>query len=205
MKVHYESCKDIFDEEKGFGENCVKEMLEALAAQILAYSNSRRDYYKNAYGIDLIIHFDELRAVQAVVDALEDLLRIKQFHTVIYPNKLKYAAYLSYWWLQRQPLMFSINEKDKEKFFKVATKEDVARIVNVNAHWLVAFVMSMIFSEKQTVCAQNKAFVEAWVQECNYIYYYFCYRAISPKSIEAFLSTAIMHPIWEVREGIKID
>lgn len=57
------------------------------------------------------MNYDILRANQALIDTLEDLKRLKEFHPIHYPNRLKCAAYLAYWWLQRQPLTFYVSEE----------------------------------------------------------------------------------------------
>ena len=133
-------------------------------------------------------------------------LRLKEFHPVQYPNRLKCAAYLAYWWLQRQPLTFSVPENKHREFFDKVKKEDVARLIHANAFWLVAYVFGELFSADELPCAgENAQFAKQWDIGFDYIFYYFCYRARSPKSIEAFLATTLLHPTWEVKEGVYFE
>ena len=138
MHIQYESYKDILDEKTGFGKKIVDEIIDNVVEQVTAYCQQRAEYYSDQYQIQLDINYDELRANQAIIDTLEDLKRLKEFHPVQYPNRLKCAAYLAYWWLQRQPLTFSIPDDQQEEFFKKASKEDIARVIHANAFWLVA-------------------------------------------------------------------
>lgn len=205
MNIQYEDYSDILCEEKGFGRKIVEEIIDNIVEQITLYCQQRQEYYKDTYDIEIEIIYDVLRANQAIIDTLEDLKRLKEFHPVEYPNRLKCAAYLAYWWLQRQPVMFVIPDEKQEEFLKKASKEDVSRLIHANAFWLVAYVFGELFTADELACAKNVSFQKQWDLEFDYIFYYFCYRANSPKSIEAFLSTTILHPTWEVKEGVYFE
>lgn len=203
MHIQYENYKDLLSEKEGFGLKIIEEIVDNIVAQVILYCQAQEKYYKDTYGIELEINYDVLRANQAIIDTLEDLKRLKEFHPVQYPNRLKCAAYLAYWWLQRQPLTFSVPEEREEEFFKKVKPVDVARVIHANAFWLVVYVFGELFTAKKLPCAdENPQFQKQWNLELDYIFYYFCYRADSPKSIEAFLATAILHPVWEVKEGV---
>lgn len=204
MHVQYESYEHILSEDRGFGRKIVEEIVDNIAEQLTAYCQNRRSYYANKYNVKLVIHYDVLRANQAIIDTLEDLMRLKEFHPVQYPNRLKCAAYLSYWWLQRQPLTFSVPDDQQDSFLTNARKEDIAKLIHANAFWLVAYVFGELFSANELSCAEE-SFQKQWDMAFDYIFYFFCYRATSPKAIEAFLATAVLHPIWEVKEGIYIE
>lgn len=206
MHIQYEKYSDILSEKEGFGTKIVEEIIDNIVEQVTLYCQERERYYKDIYGIEIEINYDVLRANQAIIDTLEDLKRLKEFHPVQYPNRLKCAAYLAYWWLQRQPLTFSVPEDKYKEFFDKATQEDVARVIHANAFWLVVYVFSELFTAKELPCAkENPQFQKQWNLELDYIFYYFCYRADSPKSIEAFLATTILHPVWEVKEGVLFE
>lgn len=206
MHIQYEHYGDILSEEEGFGEKIIEEIIDNISEQVTLYCQEQQKYYKSKYNIDLDINYDILRSNQAIIDTLEDLKRLKDFHPVEYPNRLKCAAYLAYWWLQRQPLTFSVSEDEQNDFFERASREDIARIIHANAFWLVAYVFGELFSSNELSCAKdNSKFEEQWNVEFDYIFYFFCYRANSPKSIEAFLSTTLLHPKWEVKEGVYFE
>ncbi len=204
MHLQYESYEDILSDSKGFGRKIVEEIVDNIVEQITAYCRQQKLYYANTYGVELAIHYDVLRANQAIIDTLEDLMRLKEFHPVQYPNRLKCAAYLSYWWLQRQPLTFAVPDEQQDMFFSKASKEDVAKLIHANAYWLVAYVFGELFSPEELPCTEE-LFQKQWDIAFGYIFYFFCYRASSPKAIEAFLATTVLHPIWKVKEGVFIE
>ncbi len=198
MHIIYEKYAEMLGTENGFGEDVIEDIILNITEQVTQYCHERIQYYKEKYDIDIKVNFDVLRATQAIIDTLEDLTRLKEFHPVTYPNRLKCAAYLSYWWLQRQPLTFSVEDDEICDMLDKLSKEDIAKMVNTNAYWLVAYIMGEIFTAEETVCAKsNPDFGKEWNVEFDYLFYYFCYRANSPKGIEALLSTARLHPLWE--------
>ena len=206
MHIQYEKYSDILSDKVGFGKKNVEEIIVHISEQVIFYCQERTKYYKEKYGIDLEINYDILRANQALIDTLEDLRRLKEFHPVQYPNRLKCAAYLTYWWLQRQPLTFSVSDDTCEEFLEKVSKEDIARVIHPNAFWLGAYVFGELFTSTELPCMkENPEYERQWDVEFDYIFYYFCYRADSPKSIEAFLSTTLLHPIWEVKEGVYFE
>ena len=178
MNLKYDYYEDILDEKTGFGKKIIEEIVDNIAKQAIEYCQNQAKYYKKKYNIEIFIDYDILRASQAIIDTLEDLKRLKEFHCITYPNRLKCAAYMAYWWIQRKPITFSIPEDKHEIFFKTFSREDISRFIHANEFWLVAFV---------------------------YIFYFFCYRANSAKSIEAFLATTILHPMWKLKEGVYFE
>lgn len=206
MHIQYESYKDILDEKTGFGKKIVDEIVDNVVEQVTAYCQRQAEYYLKQYQIQLDINYDELRANQAIIDTLEDLKRLKEFHPIQYPNRLKCAAYLAYWWLQRQPLTFSVPDDQQKAFFQRASKEDIVRVIHANAFWLVAYVLGELFTCTEKPCLkEHPEFDKQWDIEMDYLFYFFCYRATSAKSIEAFLSTTLLHPAWLVKEGVYFE
>lgn len=98
MHIQYEKYSDILSDKVGFGKKTVDEIIVHISEQVTFYCQERAKYYKEKYGTELEINYDILRAIQALIDTLEDLKRLKEFHPVQYPNRLKCAAYLAYWW-----------------------------------------------------------------------------------------------------------
>lgn len=206
MHIQYEKYSDLLSEEEGFGLKIINEIIDSITEQVTFYCQERFQYYQEKYNIKIEMHYDVLRANQAIIDTLEDLKRLKEFHPVQYPNRLKCAAYLAYWWLQRQPLTFSVDEEKQEEFFDKVSKVDVARVIHANAFWLVAYVLGELFTKTELPCAKdNPQFQKQWQIEFDYLFYYFCYRASSPKAIEAFLSTTLLHPTWKVKDGVYFE
>lgn len=206
MFIQYGTCKELFSEEKGFGKEIIDDIIDNVTKQAIAYCQIQKKHYKDEYDIDIDIDYNIFQATQAIIDTLEDLKRLKEFHPVKYPNRLKCAAYLAYWWIRRKPITFSVSDEIQESFFEKASKEDIAKFIHSNEFWLVAYVFGEIFSSDKLSCSEeNPEFDKQWNIEFDYIFYYFCYRADSAKSIEAFLSTSIMHPIWIVKEGVHFE
>ena len=204
MQLEYRDYNELFDEEKGFGKKVVEEIVDHVGNQVELYIKKRKSFYQAKYGVNLQVNCDELRVTQAIVDTLYDLMRLKEFHPVTHPNQLKCAAYLSYWWLQRQPVTFSVPEEQKKAFYDKVSREDMARLIHVNAHWLIVYVLGEVFTSKELPCA-TQIYQRQWDNAFDYIFYFFCYRASSPKAIEAFLATSALHPIWAVRKGVYIE
>lgn len=207
MRIVYDDYKTVLDEKTGFGKNIVESIVDNITKQAVNYCQKRQKYYKEKYNIDIIINFDDLRTLQAVFDALTDLMRLKDFHPITWPNRIKCAAYLSYWWLQRQPIMFSLPDDCDYKtiFSGEKGREDLSLLINANAHWLISYMMCEIFEREDTPCAENENYQKQWEIELDYLFYFLCYRANSPKSIEALLTTAVLHPIWKVKKGVYFE
>lgn len=204
MHIKYTDYSNLFGE-KGFGGEIIDDIIQNITELVCEFCQRQIDYYFETYGLHITINYDALKAGQAIVDTLEDLTRLKEFHALEYPNKLKCAAYLSYWWLQRQPISLMLPEGEEEKLLSEASDEDICRFIHANAFWTLTYSLGLIFTDKERECAKNEEFQRQWEVEFDYMFYVFCYRAISPKSIEGMLSTAVVHPIWEVAEGVYFE
>ena len=192
------------------GENCYSmDMIEKIFAKFIDALTSFTDDFSST--IELEYNIKEFkkriflgsdRAIQAVLEALDDLKRLKDFHPVNNPNKLKYASYLSYWWLQRKPLYVDISKLDLSDSL-------LQRLVYFNEFFLVTYVLNELFNRDNIICPCDEELVRKydseWVQVQNYLLYFFSYRANSPKSIEAFLHGAILHPLWSRNKDVGLE
>ena len=123
------------------------------------------------------INYDILRAIQALIDTLEELIKC---------------------------LKKDQNFKTVEGISSCAISKQI-KVCGVSCV-LVAYVFGELFTSTELPCMkENPEYEKQWDIEFDYIFYYFCYRASSPKSIEAFLSTTLLHPIWEVKEGVYFE
>lgn len=204
MHIIYEKYANDILSDKGFGNKIVNEIIDNLSLQVTLFCKEQMEYYKTKYGFEIKINLDMWRFHQSMIDALRDLQRLKDFHSLQYPNRIKCAAYLAYWWLQRLPMTCSIDESLEKDFFEKVEKKDISSIIHINAYWIVAYVFGELFSHKKTSCI-NEEFQRQWDTEFEHLFYYFCYRADSPKSIEAILTTTILHPVWEVKNGVLFE
>lgn len=206
MHIQFEKYNDILDDTTGFGHNIINDIVRNIMSNAMAYCKQQKRYYKDKYDLDIKTDIDIFRVIQTIIDTFEDLKRLKEFHPIQYPNRLKCASYLAYWWKQREPITFSICSDQMDVFLKKVKQKDIARFINCNELWLVAFVLGEIFTTDEKLCIKNDDEAsQNWKTELDYIFYYFCYRLNSPKDIEAFLSTSILHPMWKVKDGVYFD
>lgn len=49
---------------------------------VILYCQERGEYYKKEYGLKIEINYNVLRANQAIIYTLEDLICLKEFHPV---------------------------------------------------------------------------------------------------------------------------
>lgn len=202
MRVQIKSAKDLLEGSHAFTEEQVNNVAKMLAIQIGVFLDELANLYMRKYQIDLkhCIRFYPDRFQMVVVDALDDLKRIKDFHPVDHPNTIKYAAYLSYWFIQRKPIAIEGLEDIS------IPSEAKIRLTNINEFFCVLFGLTLIFNKDNIVCCMSDPtlrYVHEWEDAEGYLFYYFCYRASSPKNIEAFLNAATLHPYWEIHKGIR--
>lgn len=200
MRIRYKSAKDLMEGTHAFTEEQIKDVCKMVADQIEIFLDKISEMYQKKYKIDLPIRFYPDRFRMMIVDALDDLKRIKDFHPVDNPNTIKYAAYLAYWFIQRKPLAIeSIDELN-------IPAEATIRLTSVNEFFCVMFVLTLIFNRRKVACCMSDPdhrYKSEWEDAEGYLFYFFCYRAGSPKDIEAFLNAATLHPYWELHKGIR--
>lgn len=203
MRLKIVTYEDLLKGSNKYSTEEIKQIYSNMLDSVILFIDAFSEQVKEHFGIENFkskVYFDDHKAIQAVLEALDDLKRLKDFHPVKNPNKIKYASYLSYWWLQRKPI--SIDE--------IATElpEDLAvRLYNFNEFFLVTYVLNELFNKDSLTCNcgdKLKQYDKQWAQIQEYLFYFFCYRAITPKSIEAFLIGSILHPIWDTNEGVTV-
>lgn len=202
MRIRLEKARDLMEGPYAFTEQQIRDVVEMVWNQKESFLKKIVDLYKRKYNINIdpYIQFYMDRFEMAIIDALDDLKRLKEFHQVPHPNTLKYAAYLSYWWIQRKPLAI-----EKVNKLKIPPKAKV-RLTSFNEFFCVLFVLTIVFNRTHVTCCNTeleRKYLRDWDDAEGYLFYLFCYRANSPKNIEAFLSAATLHPFWEIRKGIR--
>ena len=165
------------------------------------------DYYLKKYGITLVDYVsphNKRLLKQVILDAFSDLKRIKEFHDVGTPNVVKRAAYISYWWNIRKP--FPVNPNKTEEFgTDDFSKLEEMRLLFFNEFFLTAFAGSCIFDKNNLICETDMEIIDTEKNDANdFLFYQFCYRTISPKYIEAFLSTFLYHPRWKANDRLVL-
>lgn len=150
--------------------------------------------------IKININLYEMR--QALIDAFDDLKRLKEFHSTKNPNPIKIMAYYVFWIIKRKPISM-LNEGILEESKLSDTKK--LKLLFCNEHYCVQLLIDAIFPDLKEDCGNEKIYTHATLQLKKfkrYMLYYLTYRLDSPKSLEAILLSATMHPIWHIEEVI---
>lgn len=206
MKLEFVTYENLLKGENKYSLEMIREIFSKFIDALTLFVNDFSDELEKQYNINDFksrVFLDEERAKQSVLEALDDLKRLKDFHPVKNPNRIKYASYISYWWLQRKPLYIktdSLNLSD----------DLVQRLINFNEFFLVTYVLNELFDKNmiECMCSNNKDKIlyydQEWAQVQNYLFYFFCYRTNSPKTIEAFLRGSILHPFWARNKDVGL-
>lgn len=99
MVVQYKEIKDIIDDK--YTESVVFDYIKEL---LLAMEKTKKSLRQDCKAIR--VERNEKLVMQAVIDAVEDLKRIHDFHPIEDANAIKEAAYFSFWLIKRKPMSF---------------------------------------------------------------------------------------------------
>lgn len=203
MKLEFVTYENLLSGDHCYTMDMIKEIFSEFIDALTSFANDFSDSLLQDFGVKDFknrILLDEERALQAILEALDDLKRLKDFHPVKNPNRIKYASYLAYWWLQRKPLYVNVD--------KINLDDDlIQRLINFNEFFLVTYVLNELFNCDELECScmqQIKNYDDEWVQVQNYLFYFFCYRTNSPKTVEAFLRGSILHPLWKRNKDVGL-
>ena len=139
---------------------------------------------------------------QALIDAFDDLNRLKEYHDTKNPNPIKLMAYYIYWIIRRKPITI-IN--DNILYDKRLSDTKKAKLLFCNEHYCIQLMIDAIFPWLNKNCVNKDVHIYAEEQLKKfkrYMLYYLTYRLESPKSLEAIMLSATMHPIWQVEKII---
>ena len=194
MRVRYGTYSEYNDEELGFDSAIRDRLVKHVVQNLATYFRNKNKLYNMCFGLNLRLFYDEYRASQAFIDALQDLVRANRYHRNQYPDLLMWLAYFSYWWMHHQPLTFDIFKIQPSKLQSILKdskldqlNEYYAKIIGVNADWLVSYIESELFAPEMF----DSDLTTRWN---DYLFYYFSYRVETPKSIEAILSALFVNP-----------
>lgn len=200
MHIKFETTKDIIDESKGFDSEYIDTLRHNIITTI---SRTRASFNSNPKlkKLDLQIVINEDLVNQVIIDAVEDLKRNIEFHSIKKANKIKQSSYIAYWWLQRKPayVMNDIYSLDIDDDIKV-------KLIFFNEVAILAYLLESVFDFKKNsdVIQYNGARTDKWKKEWSearkYWLYFLVYRAKTPKSIEAFMYSSVLQPLWEQKE-----
>jgi len=193
MDIKFTPLLSIIDNDRGFTEEYVLELQERLlviAEDFLTAFGSKME----SMDIEFSCMLSEDLLNQVVIDAVEDLKRVVDFHPIERPNLIKEISYLAFWWTKRKPIFvpFDISSLDIDD-------ETKSQLLNINEYFLIPYISSGLFDVEKVICGHHSIakYEEDWKYARNFLFYYLVYRVDSPKSIEAFLAGVTLHPIWE--------
>lgn len=135
---------------------------------------------------------------QSLIDAYDDLLRLKNYHLTTDPNPIKEMSYIVYWFLRRKPITL---ESDEEIVDNTAISETVrTRLLFVNESFCVNMLIAAAFlgQMKRDGCSQCTDEGEKQLHYFKkFLLYYLISRLESPKSLEAIMLGTTIFPIWK--------
>ena len=198
MIVEYKELKSVIDRKNGFKEKYITD----LKKEVLRVAKEVSNCFEEKGLKDLIkIRVNDLLLNQVVIDTVEDLKRLKEFHPVKCANAIKEAAYLGFWWIKRKPLFIEgdIVNLTLPGATDLEIKKWQAKFLFINEAVVAYYLLPMVFNETQIKCnaCNTEKVNEEWKKAKANLIYFLAYRAESPKSIEGILTGMTLHPIWE--------
>lgn len=186
-----EGLKEKFEEKYEFLEDFANDFALTVQAQV-----------KRKTGVEIEICLSGNRLKQIVVDALDDLVRLKEYHGTSAPNRLKEMSFFAYWLLRHKPLFI-----DKEEIIYDTRMKKIARmrLLFINEYFVSDLIMASLFPGGRPREGCEKFREEGQKQKKyfkKYLLYYLVYRADSPKSLEAIMLGTTIFPVEEIDETI---
>lgn len=107
MIVKYRGIDDVIDDEKGYTEEYIKEHAYEIVRTINKIAQNLKQVplpNGDKVSLDIEISYNVELITQILIDAIEDLKRIHDFHPINNSNAIKEVAYIGYWWQRRKPV-----------------------------------------------------------------------------------------------------
>ena len=204
MVVQYREIADIIDEKytKEVVSNYIKELT-------LTIEKVKKTLWKDNQSIRL--ENNKLIFTQVLIDALEDLKRIHDFHPIENTNAVKEAAYFSFWLIKRKPIYFYGDLDTIGGECKIELDKRKINYLFVNEFCAAVYIMPKIFRLSEVVDGLDEVYdvnklSDDWKKYFDNLMYFLAYRAESPKAIEEALTSLIMVPKWKTNFDFwKVD
>ena len=166
------------------------------------YARHMSDSVKQKCGEDIKIEFSEILFKQSLIDAFDDLLRLKNYHPTEEPNPIKEMSYIVYWLMRHKPIrLVTENIINDTRLSKIAR----TRLLFINEQFGVKLLINAAFegSVEQSSCEHMLSIGRTQIKYFkHFLLYYLTYRMDSPKSLEAMMLGCTIHPVWEVNPVI---
>lgn len=136
---------------------------------------------------------------QSLIDAFDDLTRLKNYHPIDNPNPIKEMSYIMYWFVRRKPIRLVTEDIVNNSNLSNNAK---TKLLFINETFATKSLLGSTFDKSRKIGCQfqnidNIAEDQLLLFE-QYLLYYLVYRVSSPKEIEAILLGCTIHPIWNV-------
>ena len=199
MVVKYQDISSIIDEDKGYTENYIKAHVCEIVSVIDKVASNML-----TLPLGVKICYNENLITQVLIDAIEDLKRVHDFHPINNANAIKEAAYIGYWWQKRKPVHIDgdITKVNIEGLSEEQIQKIKAKLLFINEVCVAHYVQPKIFVLSEGLisqCANPKKQAD-WIKARENFIYFLAYRAESPKSIEVALANETLHPIWKTKQ-----
>ena len=207
MIIKYHDITNVIDNEKGYTEEYIKEHAYEIVHTIDSIAqNLKRLKLPNGkeVTIDVEVCYDRELITQVLIDAIEDLKRVHDFHPINNSNAIKEAAYIGYWWQRRKPVFIrgEISSISIEELNAIQIKKVKAKLLFVNEVCIAHYMQPKIFDLVSGPCEQcnTQKNITEWSKARDHLIYFLAYRAENPKSVEEMLMRSTLHPIWPTKQ-----
>lgn len=197
MHFAFLSKRKWFDEHPGLEEKFDQTSAE-ISVSCLNWAKAIGDRVKTSTSEDIVIDISSRYLEQALIDAFDDLLRLKNYHPTDEPNPIKEMAYIVYWFLKRKPLRLESEDILSSPQLNNETK---VMLMFPNEEYCINMLLNSAFEGHKLVELCSQVHELAKRQERyfrQFLLYYLTYRLESPKSLEGMMLGCTIHPVWKV-------
>lgn len=201
MYIVFKDMKEWLNDKPNLSNKFVK-TYEFIFQGASDYARNMSEKVKQKTGIDIRIELSEVLLRQSLIDAFDDLHRLKNYHPTEEPNPIKEMAYIVYWLIRRKPIRLVTEDVVyNSKLNNIAR----TRLLFINEEFGVKLLINAAFegNKEQTTCGHILDFGRSQMKYFKqFLLYYLIYRIESPKSLEAMMLGCTIHPVWEVNSVI---
>lgn len=148
--------------------------------------------------VSIQLRLSGMLLMQSLIDAYDDLMRLKDYHLTTDPNPLKEVSYIVFWFLRHKPITL---ESDEEIINNAAISDIIrTRILFINESFCIHLLLMAAFPGRKMREGCTQCVPEGKKQLKHFkkfLLYYLVYRLDSPKSLETILLGVTIFPVWE--------
>ena len=155
--------------------------------------------------VKIKVEFSEVILKQCLIDAFDDLLRLKNYHPTEEPNPIKEMSYIVYWLVRHKPIRLV----SEDVIYNTQLSEIArTRLLFINEEFGVKLLINAAFEGgiEQERCKHMQVVGQSQIKYYKqFLLYYLTYRMDSAKSLEEIMLGCTIHPVWEVNSVIWDD